>query len=871
MLHTIHARPGRAKHREAPRCRLVLERLEDRLVPSIPNGTILVATAPSPYASTNQSSFPTGLLAVNPATGAETALSTGGLFSLPTYSTEAPNGQLYMSDLTAFGTGAIFQVEPDSGRQSLVAKGGFINGPNVLVFLNGFLYVADEGDASGSIHNLVKVDPSTGQQTLITTGSNGGFRVPTGIAPGPGDTVYVTDEPGNFAGTDAGKIWLVNLDTGQQTVFSSNNPSQGMLFNHPVDVALDANGNLIVVNTGSPANNGAGSVFRVNSQTGVQTLITAFGPYSGTDSVTVGEDGTIFVGAIASGSKPGAVLAVNPATGASTTLTSDDLLSLVEGIRTYQAVVEATATTTTLTSSLNPSVVGQALTFTATVTSNNGTPTGSVQFQVDGGSTVTIGLTGTGSASFTTSSLAIGQHIVTATYLPSGNFLSSSDSLTQVVNSPALTATTTTVSSSANPSLLGQSVTFTATVTPDSGTGTPTGTIQFQIDGVSVGAPVSLSRTDTATYSTAALAVGTHTITASYSGDNNFAPSGGSLPSGQAVTGAPASNDDLGLLLLDPAGSGSLMVTGNGSVAINGSGSVVVDSNATRAAVLTGHGMVTAADIDVTGGTQTTGQAGFSAPIDHEPAIGDPFALALPSPPSPTFAAVNDSGSTPLTLQPGTYIGGIKVSGQGSVKLAPGVYYLQGGGISVSGKGSITGSGVVIINAPGGSQDTISISGQGTVTLSAPTSGAFQGFAIFQDPSSSNPVSLSGQAALTLTGVLYVPGAPVSISGNASVTINPGPGTAGTSPVILGALIAYDLSIDGNGALTINPDDPPGGAAAFAKSSSLLPLRFQSSSAQPRAWTAPFRRSEPQILPGSTGMVLPWTEGGRSGDEPLLD
>jgi hypothetical protein len=833
MVYIFHPRPQTAKHKQASRCRPVLEKLEDRLVPSIPDGTILVATAPSPFASTSQSSFPTGIVAINPATGAQTAIFTGGVFSLPTYITEAPNGQLYISDLTAFGTGAIFRVDPDGGQQFLVAKGGFLNGPDVLVFLNGFLYVADEGDASGTVHNVVKVDPNTGQQTLVSTGSDGGFSVPTGMAPGPGDTVYVTDEPGNFTGTDPGKIWLVNLDTGQQTVFSSNTPSHGMLFNHPVDVALDASGNLIVANTGSPSNNGAGSIFRVNSQTGVQTLITSFGPFSGTNSITVGLDGTIFVGEIASGSNPGTVLAVNPATGTTSTLTADNLLSLVEGVRTYQAVVATPATTTTLTSSLNPSVVGQAVTFTATVTSDAGTPTGSVQFHVDGGNSVTVGLDHTGSANFTTSSLGVGPDTVTATYLPSGNFLSSSDSLTQVVNSPTLTATTTTVSSSLNPSVFGQSVTFTATVTPNSGNGTPTGTVQFQIDGMSVGVPFSLSGTGTATYSTAALAVGTHSITASSSGDNNFAPSSGSLPNGQAVTSAPAGNDDLGLLLLDPAGSGSLMVTGNGSVAVNGSGSVVVDSSDARAAVLTGHGMVTAADIDVTGGTQTTGQAGFSGAIDHEPAIADPLGYALPSPPAPTFSAVNYSGSTPLTLQPGTYVGGIKVSGQGSVTLAPGVYYLQGGGLSVDGKGSITGTGVVVISAPGRSQDTISISGQGTLKLSAPTSGAFQGIALFQDPSSRNAVSLNGQAALTLTGVLYAPGAVVTISGNASLTIHPGPGATGASPAILGALIAYDLTVDGNGVLTINPDDPPGGTAASAESSSLVSLSLQPSGAQP--------------------------------------
>src|SRR5262249_5575972 len=215
-------------------------------------------------------------------------------------------------------------------------------------------------------------------------------------------------------------------------------------------------------------------------------------------------------------------------------------------------------------------------------------------------------------ASAATSSLAPGSHTITASFSGDDNYQGSSGSLEQIVNQATTrTDTTTTVSSSASPSAFGHSVTFTATVTPNSGSGTPTGTVQFQIDGMSVGGGVNLTSAGTATYSSASLAVGTHTITASYSGDSTFSPSSGSLPGGQTVTGA-AGIDDLGLLLLDPAGRGSLMVTGNGSVTVNGRGAVVVNSSDARAAILTGHGMVTAADIDVTGGTQVTGQARFS-------------------------------------------------------------------------------------------------------------------------------------------------------------------------------------------------------------------------------------------------------------------
>jgi len=81
--------------------------------------------------------------------------------------------------------------------------------------------------------------------------------------------------------------------------------------------------------------------------------------------------------------------------------------------------------------------------------------------------------------------------------------------------------TTTAVVSSLNPSLVGQSVTFTATVT---GT-TPTGTVQFRDGGVSLGAPVALAGGGTAALSTSALAAGTHSISAVYSGDADDATS----------------------------------------------------------------------------------------------------------------------------------------------------------------------------------------------------------------------------------------------------------------------------------------------------------------------------------------------------------
>jgi hypothetical protein len=109
----------------------------------------------------------------------------------------------------------------------------------------------------------------------------------------------------------------------------------------------------------------------------------------------------------------------------------------------------------------------------------------------------------------------------------------------------AQATTLTALSSSINPSDIGQSVTFTS-----ANTSAPTGTVQFK-DGVdNLGSAVNCvsggGNTCTAQLSTSALTTGTHAISASYSGDTNFVGSSGLLSGGQVVTSVPAL-----LLILD--------------------------------------------------------------------------------------------------------------------------------------------------------------------------------------------------------------------------------------------------------------------------------------------------------------------------------
>jgi hypothetical protein len=180
--------------------------------------------------------------------------------------------------------------------------------------------------------------------------------------------------------------------------------------------------------------------------------------------------------------------------------------------------VNSSATTTALASSLNPSNFGQSVTFTATVTGYGATPTGTMNFTVDGVSIGTGPLNGSGVASISTSTLAIGTRSVVATYSGDSSYsASTSSTLSQVVNTGSATVA---LQSSLNPSNVAQNVTFTATVTAQAGSGTPTSTVTFK-DGVYTIGSAVLSG-GVATFTTSSLSAGSHSITGVYSGDAKY-------------------------------------------------------------------------------------------------------------------------------------------------------------------------------------------------------------------------------------------------------------------------------------------------------------------------------------------------------------
>jgi hypothetical protein len=192
------------------------------------------------------------------------------------------------------------------------------------------------------------------------------------------------------------------------------------------------------------------------------------------------------------------------------------------GDSTYAAVtasgahaVIGVATATTLISSSNPAQAGTSITFTATTTSANGVPAGSTAFS-DGNAVLGQVNLVNGVSTYTTSSLSVGTHPITASYGGSSTFDASSASLSQVIQEEP---SATVLVAAPNPAYAGQSVKLTSTTTAT--TGTPSGTVSF-FDGATPLGTSALDSSGTATLTTTFSAAGTHLLTAAYSGDMVF-------------------------------------------------------------------------------------------------------------------------------------------------------------------------------------------------------------------------------------------------------------------------------------------------------------------------------------------------------------
>jgi hypothetical protein len=185
--------------------------------------------------------------------------------------------------------------------------------------------------------------------------------------------------------------------------------------------------------------------------------------------------------------------------------------------------VTTTSSTTAIAASATNEVYGNSLTLTATVSSSAGsTPTGTVTFN-DGATTVGTGTLNTsGVATYSITLPVAGTHNYTAVYSGDTNFNASTSSAQAVIITKASASPSMTLSPAT--SLYGGVVTLTGTVTATSGGAMPTGTITFSDTSVTPNAIIgqgTVSSSGTVVLTTIELAIGSHALTATYSGDSS--------------------------------------------------------------------------------------------------------------------------------------------------------------------------------------------------------------------------------------------------------------------------------------------------------------------------------------------------------------
>ena len=351
--------------------------------------------------------------------------------------------------------------------------------------------------------------PGTGIPTGMVTFKDGATTLGTGTLNGSGQTTFST------SALSVGSHSITVVYAGDTNYTTSNSSALTQTVNQAATTSS-------VASSANPSVSGQSVTFTAT--------VAASAPGSGTPTGTVTfKDGatTLGTGTLnGSGQTTFSTSALSVGSHSITVAYAGDTDFATSTSSALSQTVNQSATTSSVASSANPSVSGQSVTFTATVAASApgaGIPTGTVTFK-DGGTTLGTGsLDGSGQTTFSTSALSVGSHSITIVYAGDTNFTTSTSStLSQTVNQ---SATTSSVASSANPSVFGESVTFTATIAASApGAGVPTGTVTF-MDGVTSIGSGTLDGSGQTTFSTSALSVGSHSITVVYAGDTDFTTS----------------------------------------------------------------------------------------------------------------------------------------------------------------------------------------------------------------------------------------------------------------------------------------------------------------------------------------------------------
>src|ERR1017187_2524690 len=356
------------------------------------------------------------------------------------------------------GCGTVFKLAPSGTLTVLYSFTGGSDGADpsggLIMDATGNLYGTTWGGGAYGYGTVFKLD-SSGKETVLHS-----FQSSDGSGPSSG---LIMDAKGNLYGTTYsggayGKGTVFKLDSsGKETVLHSFTYGAGGF--SPFGVIQDAKGNLYgeaaaggVIPCIGITSEGCGTVFEITKSATSTTLASSLNP-------SIYGQKVIFTAVVTTtGPLPPTgqiVFAWSGYTIGSATLNSSGIATLTKSnlnadpyplIAVYKGdtnnlssmspvlnqTVLQTTSAATISSSLNPSAQGQAVTFTAKVTSPTVLPTGPVTFHA--GTTVlgTVQLSG-GKASYTTTSLPAGSTVIKVTYDGDSNIKGSSAAVTQVV------------------------------------------------------------------------------------------------------------------------------------------------------------------------------------------------------------------------------------------------------------------------------------------------------------------------------------------------------------------------------------------------------------------------------------------------------
>lgn len=263
------------------------------------------------------------------------------------------------------------------------------------------------------------------------------------------------------------------------------------------------------------------------------------------------------------------------------------------------------------------------------------------------------------------------------------------------------------------------------------------------------------------------------------------------------------------LVALDTDNRGGITFDGTANVNLNNC-TVVDNSQNCSAMVANGTAYVAAAGFDISGSCPGyTGSVGSN--YSTTPSTG---LLPTPDPlanlPAPTLGPCQTFNPAVTTVNPGTYCGGIKITG-GNYTFNPGTYIMSGGGLTITG-GTVTGTGVffyltgALSGPPATVYGPVAIAGTATVTISAPSSGTYASVLFFQDRTLNMTTmpqmnsTIAGCAGSNFDGVMYFPTSNVSYNGCSDTS------------VMNTAIISWSLKIAGTPNISGDFSAMPGGA-----------------------------------------------------------